>query len=221
MDPVTALSRGIAFPAAACRKVSCLTRDAAEQMTEGKITVEVARIFALADSAAAHEQPESGHPGGEILIDPSRPASAPTEGEDMDDNDYNARNKQVIEAFRANDGKLTGDYASVPIVLLYTKGRRSGKEFLNPLAYYADGDRYLVFASKSGADTHPDWYLNLVAAPTAHIEVGTESFDVQVTDLQGEERDRLYAAQAEVMPNFAEYQAKTKRVIPVIALSRI
>ena len=139
----------------------------------------------------------------------------------MDDNDYNARNKQVIEVFRANEGKLSGDYAGVPIVLLYTKGRRSGKEFLNPLAYYADGDRYLVFASKAGADTHPDWYLNLVAAPTARIEVGTESFDVQVTDLQGEERDRLYAAQAEVMPNFAEYQAKTKRVIPVIALSRI
>ena len=78
-----------------------------------------------------------------------------------------------------------------------------------------------MFASKGGADTHPDWYLNLVAAPTAHIEVGTESFDVQVTDLKGEERDRLYAAQAEVMPNFAEYQASTERVIPVIALSRV
>ena len=92
---------------------------------------------------------------------------------------------------------------------------------LNPLAFYADGDRYLVFASKGGADDHPDWYLNLVAAPTAHIEVGTESFDVQVTELHGEERDRLYAAQAEVMPNFAEYQEKTTRVIPVVALSRI
>jgi deazaflavin-dependent oxidoreductase (nitroreductase family) len=138
----------------------------------------------------------------------------------MDAEQFNAWNKQVTEEFRANEGKLSGQYADVPILLLYTKGRRSGKEFLNPLAYYADGDRYLVFASKGGADTHPDWYLNLVAAPTAHIEVGTESFDVQVTELQGEERDRLYAAQAEVMPNFAEYQAKTTRVIPVIALSR-
>lgn len=139
----------------------------------------------------------------------------------MDREEFNEWNKKVTEEFRANGGKLGGQFAGAPILLLYTKGRRSGKEFLNPLAYYADGDRYLVFASKGGADTHPDWYLNLVAAPTTHIEVGTESFDVQVTDLQGEERDRLYAAQAELMPNFAEYQAKTKRIIPVIALSRV
>jgi deazaflavin-dependent oxidoreductase (nitroreductase family) len=139
----------------------------------------------------------------------------------MEDNEFNEWNKQVIEEFHANGGKLGGPFAGAPVLLLYTKGRRSGKTFLNPLAYYADGDRYLVFASKGGADKHPDWYLNLVAAPTAHIEVGTESFDVQVADLHGEERDRLYAAQAEVMPNFAEYQAKTERVIPVIALSRI
>jgi deazaflavin-dependent oxidoreductase (nitroreductase family) len=139
----------------------------------------------------------------------------------MEDEEFNAWNKQIIEEFRANGGKLGGRFANASILLLYTKGRRSGKQFLNPLAYYADGDRYLVFASKGGADTHPDWYLNLVAAPTAHIEVGTESFDVQVTELQGEEHDRLYAAQAEIAPNFAEYQAKTKRIIPVIALSRI
>jgi deazaflavin-dependent oxidoreductase (nitroreductase family) len=143
------------------------------------------------------------------------------EGEAMDGDEFNAWNKQTIEEFRAGGGKLAGQFAGAPILLLYTKGRRSGKQFLNPLAYYADGDRYLVFASKGGADTHPDWYRNLVAAPSAHIEVGTESFDVQVTELHGEERDRLYAAQAGVMPNFAEYQAKTERVIPVIALSRI
>jgi deazaflavin-dependent oxidoreductase (nitroreductase family) len=139
----------------------------------------------------------------------------------MDRDEFNQWNKTVVEEFRANGGKLGGQFADAPVLLLHTKGRRSGKEFLNPLAYYADGDRYLVFGSKGGADTHPDWYLNLVAEPTAHIEVGTESFDVQVTDLQGEERDRLYAAQAEVMTNFADYQAKTTRVIPVIALSRI
>jgi deazaflavin-dependent oxidoreductase (nitroreductase family) len=139
----------------------------------------------------------------------------------MNDDEFNEWNKKVIEEFRANGGKLAGQFADAPILLLYTKGRRSGKKFLNPLAYYADGDRYLVFASKGGADKHPDWYLNLVAAPTAHVEIGTESFDVQVTELQGEERDRLYAAQAEVMPNFAEYQAKTERLIPVIALSRV
>jgi deazaflavin-dependent oxidoreductase (nitroreductase family) len=157
----------------------------------------------------------------QILIDPSWPARTSTEGEDMDRNEFNEWNKKIIEEFRANGGKVGGQYADAPILLLYTKGRRSGKELLNPLAYYADGDRYLVFGSKGGADTHPDWYLNLVAAPTAHIEVGTESFDVRVTELQDEERDRLYTAQAEVMPNFAEYQANTKRVIPVVALSRV
>ena len=139
----------------------------------------------------------------------------------MDKNEFDEWNKKIVEEFRANGGKLGGQFADVRILLLYTKGRRSGKEFLNPLAYYADGDRYLVFGSKGGADTHPDWYLNLVAAPTAHIEVGTESFDVRVTELQGEERDRLYAAQAKLMPNFAEYQEKTTRLIPVVALSRV
>ncbi|HWG24902.1 nitroreductase family deazaflavin-dependent oxidoreductase [Actinospica sp.] len=139
----------------------------------------------------------------------------------MNDDEFNAWNKKVIEEFRANGGRLVGQFADAPILLLYTKGRRSGKQFLNPLAYYADGDRYLVFASKGGADKHPDWYLNLVASPAAHIEVGTESFDVRVTELEGEERDRLYAAQSELMPNFAEYQAKTTRLIPVVALSRV
>jgi deazaflavin-dependent oxidoreductase (nitroreductase family) len=139
----------------------------------------------------------------------------------MDKNQFDEWNKQVVEEFRANGGKLSGQFANAPILLLYTKGRRSGKEFLNPLAYYADGDRFLVFGSKGGADTHPDWYLNLVASPTAHIEVHTDSFDVQVTELHGEERDRLYAEQAKLMPNFAEYQEKTDRLIPVVALSRI
>jgi deazaflavin-dependent oxidoreductase (nitroreductase family) len=134
----------------------------------------------------------------------------------MDRDEFNEMNKKVTENFRANGGQV----ANTKMLLLHTTGRRSGKEFVNPLAYYADGDRYLVFASKGGADTHPDWYLNLVAAPTAHIEVGSESFDVRVTELHGEERDRLYAAQAEVMPNFGEYQASTKRVIPVVALNR-
>ena len=95
----------------------------------------------------------------------------------MDRDEFNEMNKKVTENFRANGGQV----ANTKMLLLHTKGRRSGKEFVNPLAYYADGDRYLVFASKGGADTHPDWYLNLVAAPTAHIEVGAESFDVRVT----------------------------------------
>ena len=85
----------------------------------------------------------------------------------------------------------------------------------------ADGDRLLVFASKAGAPTNPDWYHNLVANPTATVDVGDESFTVKATVLTGAERDRLYAKQAELYPGFAEYQEKTTRTIPVVALERI
>src|ERR1700761_5610469 len=125
------------------------------------MVIELVCTSALPDAATAPELSESGHPGGEILIDRGRPARTPTRERDMDKEEFNEWNKKVTEEFRANGGKLGGQFAGAPILLLYTKGRRSGKEFLNPLAYYADGDRYLVFASKGGADTHPDWYLNL------------------------------------------------------------
>ena len=136
-----------------------------------------------------------------------------------DSNDFNGR---VIEEFRANGGKLGGQFADAPILLLYTKGRRSGKQFLNPLAYYADGDRYLVFASKGGAPAHPDWYGNLVAAGDATVEVGTSTYPVTVTEISGDERDRIYAEQVKVMPGFGEYAQKTEgiRTIPVLRLTR-
>ncbi len=130
-------------------------------------------------------------------------------------------NNTVIADFHANGGQATGQFAGVPLLLLHNKGARSGKLRVSPMVYLRDGERYLVFASKGGADTNPAWYHNLVAAPTARIEVGTEAFDVAVEELHGEERDRLYAKQAAIMPNFAEYQAKTTRVIPVVALTRI
>jgi deazaflavin-dependent oxidoreductase (nitroreductase family) len=78
----------------------------------------------------------------------------------------------------------------------------------------------LIFASKAGAPTDPDWYHNLVANPKASIEIGTDNIPVVATVLEGEERDRFYAKQVEVMPGFGEYQEKAGRVIPVIALTR-
>jgi deazaflavin-dependent oxidoreductase (nitroreductase family) len=129
-------------------------------------------------------------------------------------------NTSIIEEFRANGGKVGGRFAGAPLLILKTTGAKTGRTRENPMMYLADGDRFLVFASKGGAPTHPDWYHNLVANPSATIEVGDESFDVNAEVLTGEERDRFYAIQSERYPGFAEYQEKTERIIPVIALVR-
>jgi deazaflavin-dependent oxidoreductase (nitroreductase family) len=130
-------------------------------------------------------------------------------------------NRAVIDEFRANDGKVGGQFAGAPLLILTTTGAKSGKQRTHPLVYLPDGDRLIVFASKGGAPTSPDWYHNLVANPTATVELGNETFDVKATVLTGEERDRIFAKQAEQMPGFAEYQAKTTRTIPVVVLERI
>ena len=132
-------------------------------------------------------------------------------------NDWNA---QIIAEFRKNHGMVGGDFEGAPLLLLHTIGKRSGRPRVNPVMYLRDGERYLVFASKAGADMHPDWYRNLKAHPDVQIEIGDETIDVQADDLQGPERDRLFERQATLYPGFAEYQRKTKRVIPVIALTR-
>ena len=129
-------------------------------------------------------------------------------------------NKLIIEEFRTHDGVVGGQFESVPLLLLHTTGAKSGLERINPVAYLADGDRLLIFASKAGAPTNPDWYANLLAHPDVTVEVGTETFGVHATVLQGEERDRLYAKQASLVPGFAGYQQRTERVIPVVALVR-
>jgi deazaflavin-dependent oxidoreductase (nitroreductase family) len=126
------------------------------------------------------------------------------------------RNRAVMEQLRANDGK----HETMTLLILTTKGAKSGKQFSTPLAYLRDGDRLLVFASKGGADTHPDWYHNLVANPEVTVEADGEKFEGKATVLQGEERDRLYAKQAAASPVFADYEKKTSRVIPVVALER-
>ncbi len=134
-----------------------------------------------------------------------------------DVNDWNTR---IIEEFRSNEGRVGGQFAGAPLLLLTTTGRRTGAPRTNPMMYLADGDRVLVFASKAGAPTHPDWYLNLVARPQVTVELGTERFQATAVALEGDERDRLFAEQASRYPGFAGYQEKTDRVIPVVALIR-
>ncbi len=131
--------------------------------------------------------------------------------------DFNAR---VIEEFRANGGRVGGMFDGSALLLLHHTGARTGAERVNPLAYMADGDRYVIFASKAGAPTNPDWYHNLKAHPDVAIEVGDETVGVTASEASGAERDRLFEAQAAAMPAFAGYAAKTVRVIPVIVLTR-
>ena len=139
-----------------------------------------------------------------------------------DVNDWNSR---VIAEFRANGGKVGGQFEGAPVVLMHHIGRKSGKESVNPVMYLPDeGDpaTIYVFASKGGAPTHPDWYWNMTEAGTATVEVGTETYDVSVREVTGEERDTIYAEQASRYPGFGEYEEKTAgiRTIPVLALTR-
>jgi len=129
-------------------------------------------------------------------------------------------NRAIVDEFRANGGKVGGQFQDAPMLLLHSVGAKSGEPRLHPMMYLADGDRWLVFASKAGAPDNPAWYHNLVANPDASIEIGTERIDVHATVLAGEERDRFYAEQARRYPGFAEYEAKTTRRIPVVALTR-
>jgi deazaflavin-dependent oxidoreductase (nitroreductase family) len=130
--------------------------------------------------------------------------------------DFNA---QVIEDFRATGGRPGGMFEGMPMLLLHHTGAKSGQSRITPLAYQSDNGRYVVFASKAGAPTNPDWYHNLKAQPNAAIELGTDTIDVAASEASGEERDRLFRAQAERMPQFGEYQKLTDRVIPVIVLT--
>ena len=127
-------------------------------------------------------------------------------------------NQTIIKEFRANEGKMGGGFGGAPLLLLHTTGAKTGRERVNPMMYLdLDGNRY-VFASKSGADTNPDWYWNLVAHPDVTAEVGTETYEAAAVPVTGGDRDRIYAEQARRYPGFAEYEEKTSRVIPVVEL---
>ena len=134
---------------------------------------------------------------------------------------YRNFNQQLIDQFRANKGTIPdGQFKGSPLLLLTTKGAKSGKEYTSPVVHTRDGDKYVVIASKGGAPTNPDWYHNLVANPLVTVEVGSEKFEATARVTQGEERQRLFDAQAALMPGFAEYQTKTTRVLPVVVLER-
>ena len=132
-----------------------------------------------------------------------------------DVNDWNAA---IIEEFRANGGRVGGMFEGRHLLLLHNTGARTGTRRVTPLAYQQLADGYAVFASKAGADTNPDWYHNVVANPGTEVEVGTETVRVRARVASGAERDRIWTRQKQDYPQFAEYEAKTARVIPVIVL---
>ena len=130
-------------------------------------------------------------------------------------------NKKIIEEFRSNEGKVSGHFEGKTLLLLHTIGAKSGQGRINPLACVRDGERFVVIASKGGADSHPDWYYNLVANPDVSIEVGIETFQVRAEIAKEPERTRLYDKMVEMMPGFNDYRAKAKRVIPVFVLTPV
>src|SRR5579863_4832683 len=131
-------------------------------------------------------------------------------------------NQGLMKEFRANGGKaISGPFVNVPLLLLTTTGAKSGKPFTTPLVYTKDGDRIVIIASKGGFPTNPAWFHNLKAHPTVTLELGKEKFQAKATITKDPERQRLFDAQAKVMPTFNEYQKATTRQIPVIVLERM
>jgi len=130
-------------------------------------------------------------------------------------------NLKVIDEFRANGGRVGKPFEGMPMVLLTVTGAKSSKTYTTPLVYSKDGNRFVIIASMAGAPNNPDWYHNIKANPTVTLEIGTERFQAKATVTSGEERERLFNAQAAIMPVFNDYRKKTTRQIPVIALERV
>ena len=145
----------------------------------------------------------------------ARNAAAPVSLEEM-----LALNRNVIEEFRVNDGKVSGMFANEPLLLLTTTGAKSGERRTNPLVHTLDGDRVVIIASFGGAPKHPAWFLNIRANPEVTIELPGETFTATALIPAGEERRRIYDQHAAQMPRFAEYQAMTSREIPVVVIPR-
>lgn len=129
-------------------------------------------------------------------------------------------NQAIIAEFRANEGKVGGQFAGRPLLLLHTTGAKSGLPRVNPVAYFRDGGRYVIVASKGGAPSNPDWYYNLLVHPEVTIEVGSEQFQVVAQVTAEPERTRLYEHMETINPGFTAYKTKTTRRIPVITLTR-
>ena len=127
-------------------------------------------------------------------------------------------NRQIIEEFRANEGCVGGPFEGIPLLLLHSRGAKSGEERINPAAYLELDGRFYVFASNGGREPNPGWYYNVIAEPKVTVEVGTRTSAAVATVLSGDERDRIYAVQVARVPAFADYEQKVERTIPVIAL---
>jgi deazaflavin-dependent oxidoreductase (nitroreductase family) len=132
--------------------------------------------------------------------------------------DWNAK---IIDESRANGGKVGGPFEGAPVLLLHTRGAKSGRERVNPVVYQTVGDALAVFASKGGAPTNPDWFHNLKANPAVKVEVGTDTIDARARVLEDDERAPIWEKQKQLMPGFAEYEQKTSRQIPVVLLERV
>lgn len=130
-------------------------------------------------------------------------------------------NSKIIAEFRANGGKVGGQFEGAPLLLLHTTGAKTGQERVNPVMYQAVGDAFAVFASKAGAPSNPDWYYNLVANPQVRAEVGTETLDLTARVADSQTRERIWEAQKSAYPGFADYERKTTRQIPVVILERV
>jgi deazaflavin-dependent oxidoreductase (nitroreductase family) len=128
---------------------------------------------------------------------------------------YNASN---IEEFRANGGTLGGNFEGAPVLLLTTTGAKSGELRTSPMMYLPEDGRVYVFASNAGSDNHPSWYFNILNDPKVTVELGSRTYAATALEITGDERHRIYSAQATLYPGFAEYQAGTARIIPVIEL---
>lgn len=128
-------------------------------------------------------------------------------------------NRQIIDEFRANGGKVGGPFEGANMVLLHTTGAKSGQPRVTPLVYRPIGDDLAIFASAAGADSHPAWFHNLKANPDVTIELGTETLPAVPREADGAERDQIWEAQKADAPGFAEYEAKTDRTIPVVLLT--
>jgi deazaflavin-dependent oxidoreductase (nitroreductase family) len=129
-------------------------------------------------------------------------------------------NDKIIEEFRANGGQVGGQFEGAPLLLLHSTGAKSGLERVSPMMYRKVGDAWAVFASKAGADTNPDWYHNLLAHPTARIEVGVQTLDVTARTATDDEREPIWSAQKADYSGFAGYERKTGRQIPVVILEK-
>jgi deazaflavin-dependent oxidoreductase (nitroreductase family) len=131
-----------------------------------------------------------------------------------------AFNNSIVDEFRANDGKVGGQFANANLLLLTTTGAKSGKERISPLAYFRIDGKLIIVGSFAGAPVNPAWVHNLRANPQAHVEVGTDAFDVTARELPVMEREELFPKLTAAAPGFAEYQSKTSRVIPLFELQR-